>query len=510
VQSWDHPSKEQRVSAPARRALAVLTGAATLTLAGCLGGSDDHKDPPSEPTSSNGGLNVVVVLTDDQDPVSTRVMTTLQRQLIAKGTSFQNAYATLPQCCPSRATLLTGQYAHNHGVRGNERELGGYAHLDNSETIATWLDAAGYRTAWVGKFLNGYGEPDESQVPGEAALTDVPEGWDQWWAPVDHTEAMMYGYALNENGSVRRYGTSAHDYQTDVLARKATGFVRDAADAGEPFFLVAAPTAPHKESDVRVGPPVVPPRDPRPASRHLGTFTGEPLPRPPSFADPKLADQPLAQRLVAKYEGRPHGLDVPELETGYRSRLESLLAVDELIGQVIGELRRTGELGRTLVVFTSDQGFVLGEHGLVGKQLPYEESVRVPLVARGPGIERGRRIATPVANVDLAPTIVEAANATAGIEADGVSLLGALRGDAELARRAILLEGFEELPFAGLRTPGGYAYFETGRGEVELYDLDADPYQLHNLAELPRYARLRARLAAQLAELRRCAGETCR
>jgi N-acetylglucosamine-6-sulfatase len=244
--------------------------------------------------------------------------------------------------------------------------------------------------------------------------------------------------------------------------------------------------------------------------RHLGTFADEPLPRPPSFADRNLEDQPLAERLVAKYEGRPHGLDVNELATGYRSRLESLLAVDELIGRVTGELRRTGELSRTLVMFTSDQGFVLGEHGLVGKQLPYEESVRVPLVVRGPGIAAGRTVPTPVANVDLAPTITEAANATAGIQPDGVSLLDALRAGGEPPRRDLLLEGFEELPFAGVRTPGGYAYFETGRGEAELYDLEADPYQLHNLAELPRYAALRDRLAARLAELRECAGDSCR
>jgi N-acetylglucosamine-6-sulfatase len=498
------------VRAPTRRALAILAGVASVMLAGCLGGSDEPEDPPSQDPGAGSGLNVVVVLTDDQEPGSVRVMETVRRELIGRGTSFQNAYASLPQCCPSRATFLTGQYAHNHGVRGNEPELGGYAHLDNSETIASWLDAAGYRTAWVGKFLNGYGEPDKSQVSGEGALTDVPEGWDRWWAPVDHTEAMMYGYALNENGTVRRYGTAPDDYQTDVLARKAAGFVREAANADEPFFLVVAPTAPHKESDVRVGPSVAPPRDPRPASRHLGTFADEPLPRPPSFADRNLEDQPLAERLVAKYEGRPHGLDVNELATGYRSRLESLLAVDELIGRVTGELRRTGELSRTLVMFTSDQGFVLGEHGLVGKQLPYEESVRVPLVVRGPGIAAGRTVPTPVANVDLAPTITEAANATAGIQPDGVSLLDALRAGGEPPRRDLLLEGFEELPFAGVRTPGGYAYFETGRGEAELYDLEADPYQLHNLAELPRYAALRDRLAARLAELRECAGDSCR
>ena len=481
-----------------------------MALAGCLGGSDEEGSQVGESAGAGRGLNVVVVLTDDQEPASLRVMKTVRRELSSRGTSFSNAYATLPQCCPSRATFLTGQYAHNHGVRGNEPELGGYARLENSETIATWLDAAGYRTAWVGKFLNGYGEPDKSQVSGETALTDVPEGWDRWWAPVDHTEAMMYGYALNENGTVRRYGTSARDYQTDVLARRAAGFVRETADAGDPFLLVVAPTAPHRESDVRVGPSVVPARDPRPASRHLGAFADEPLPRPPSFADRRLEDQPLAERLVAKYQGRPHGLNVPELRTGYRSRLESLLAVDELIGRVTGELRRTGELDRTLVVFTSDQGFVLGEHRLVGKQLPYEESVRVPLVVRGPGIEAGRTISTPVANVDLAPTITEAANASAGIEPDGVSLLDALRGNAEPPRRDILVEGFEELPFAGVRTPGGYAYFETERGEVELYDLDADPYQLRNLAEQAGSTALRDRLATRLAELRECAGDVCR
>jgi arylsulfatase A-like enzyme len=321
---------------------------------------------------------------------------------------------------------------------------------------------------------------------------------------------MMYGYSLNENGTVRRYGTAPSDYQTDVLARKATGFVRESAAEGDPFLLVVAPTAPHKESDVRVGPSATPPRDPRPAARHLGEFASEPLPRPPSFADRALRDQPLARRLVAKYEGKPHGLDVPELVNGYRSRLESLLSVDELVADVLAEVRQTGELDRTLVIFTSDQGFVLGEHGLVGKQLPYEESVHVPLVVRGPGVGAGREIRTPVVNVDLAPTIVAAAGAETGIDSDGVSLLEALQGRTEPPRRDILLEGFEELPFAAVRTPGGYVYFETGKGEAELYDLDADPFQLHNLAERPRYSDLRERLEVRLGELRDCAGESCR
>ena len=492
----------------ARRALATM-GIVAVAFAGCLGGSGEE-DAPEQAGPGADAPNVVVFMTDDQEPASMRVMRTVRRELISRGTSFRNAYASLPQCCPSRATFLTGQYAHNSGVRGNEPELGGYAHLDNSQTIATWLDAAGYRTAWVGKFLNGYGEPDKSQVPGDAALTDVPEGWDAWWAPVDHTEAMMYGYSLNENGTVRRYGTAPADYQTDVLLRKAVGFVGESAAADDPFLLVVAPTAPHKESDVRVGPTASPPRDPRPAPRHVGGFSTEPLPRPPSFADPDLADQPLARRLVAKYEGKPHGLDVPELANGYRSRLESLLSVDELVAEVLAELRETGELDRTLVIFTSDQGFVLGEHGLVGKQLPYEESVRVPLVVRGPGVKAGREIRMPVANVDLAPTIAAAAGAAPGLEPDGVSLLGALEESTEPPRRDILLEGFEELPFAAVRTPDGYVYFETGRGEAELYDLDADPFQLDNLAERPRYADLRERLRLRLAKLRDCAGDSCR
>jgi arylsulfatase A-like enzyme len=321
---------------------------------------------------------------------------------------------------------------------------------------------------------------------------------------------MMYGYALNENGVVRRYGTEEADYQTDLLARKASGFVSEAAGGEEPFLLVVAPTAPHKESDTRVGPSLTPRRDPRPAARHLGAFADEPLPRPPSFADSDLTDQPLARRLAAKYAGKPHGLSVPELLTSYRSRLESLLAVDDLVGRLLAELRRSGELERTLVIFTSDQGFVLGEHGLVGKQLPYEESARVPLVVRGPGIDADRKVEVPVGNVDLAPTIVDAANADAGIEMDGISLLGAMRRGADPAPRPILLEAFEELPFAALRTPRGDAYLETGRGEVELYDLDADPYELRNLAGLPRYEAREDRLAARLSELRECAGASCR
>jgi N-acetylglucosamine-6-sulfatase len=496
------------VTSPTRRVLAAFAGIAAVVVGACNDGSDGGASTERSVAAANAP-NILVVLTDDQEPASLRVMETVRRELVARGTSFAHAYVTLPQCCPSRATLLTGQYAHNNGVRGNEPALGGYAHLDASETIATWLDAAGYETGWVGKFLNGYGEPDNSPVSGEAALTDVPAGWDRWWAPVDHTEATMYGYSLNENGTVHRYGTSTGDYQTDVLARKASGFVREAGKGEDPFLLVVSPSVPHKESESRVGPSLVPSRDPRPASRDLGVFADEPLPRPPSFADPHLDDQPLAQRLVATYAGKPHGLSVPELLQNYRSRLESLLAVDDLVHRLLAELRRSGELSRTLVIFTSDQGFVLGEHGLVGKQLPYEESVRVPLVVRGPGVQEGRTVDGPVGNIDLAPTIVDAANADVGLEMDGTSLLPSLGNGSDLPRRDILLEGFEELPFAALRTPRGYAYIETGRGEVELYDLKKDPYERRNLAELPRYAKLHERLAARLSRLRDCAGADC-
>src|SRR6185503_16482028 len=230
--------------------------------------------------------NLVLVLTDDQTLESLRVMPQTRHLVGDAGTTFANAFVSYPLCCPSRATLLTGQYAHNHGVRGNNPPGGGVGALDADETLPVWLQRAGYYTAHVGKYLNGYGE----SVP-----PDVPPGWSRWLALVDPSTYTYYDYALSDGGALVHHGSAPEDYQTDVLAAAAEEVIRARAGHG-PFFLSVAPVAPHLErSDERAkGTP------PRPAPRHAGRFADEPLPAKASFDEADVADKPASVRRLPR------------------------------------------------------------------------------------------------------------------------------------------------------------------------------------------------------------------
>jgi N-acetylglucosamine-6-sulfatase len=439
--------------------------------------------------------NVVVVLADDLDLASTSVMRYVQESLAPKGVTFANAFVTTPLCCPSRATLLTGQYAHNHGVRSNDPPSGGYPALDGSSTLPVWMAQAGYRTGFVGKYLNRYGSPGLGLDPRE-----VPPGWSDWHAFTLHSEYHMYGYTLNVNGRLRHYGHRPRDYQTDVLARHAVRFVERGARQTDPFMLVVAPLAPHDEAgshDVL--------RNPQPAPRHLGRFATRPLPVSPAFNEPDMADKPRFAR------GRTQLGDeeIQDLANLYRSRMESLLAVDDLVRRLAGALRATGELDNTIVIFTSDNGFLLGEHRQVGKKDVYEESVRVPLIVRGPGFPRGVTREQPVANIDLAPTIAEMTGVRPGLDVDGRSLAAVASNPRVHRHRALVLEGFIDRPYEALRTPR-FVLVRYEAGGSELYDLRSDPHQLENLRGDPSYAGVKHRLSRRLEELGDCAGAACR
>jgi arylsulfatase A-like enzyme len=438
--------------------------------------------------------NVVVIVTDDQDKRSVRAMSKVRRKLVAEGTTFENFYGTFPLCCPYRATLLTGQYAHNHGVLSNRGDNGGYEAFDDRSTLPTWLRKEGYRTGWVGKYLNGYGKRDNDP---EA----VPPGWDEWYAPVGKTESRMFDFGLNENGRVRRYGDRERDYQTDVLARKGVGFIRESADDPRPFLMVLATSAPHGEGQ-RGGYP-----NPRPAPRHRGSFDDERLPRPPSFNERNASDKPA----FVSDKSRLGPERVGDLERRYRSRLESLLAVDDAVGRVVRALNKTDQLRNTLVVFTSDGGYLLGEHRLKAKPYLYEEAAKVPLIVRGPGIPSGERREQVTGNVDLAPTILDVAGARSGRQMDGRSLIRFARDPEFGVDREVLLELRSPRPprrSAGVRW-GHYVYLERPDGEEELYDLRSDPLQLHNRHEDSALRAVRDRLASRLDEVRECAGKDC-
>jgi N-acetylglucosamine-6-sulfatase len=446
----------------------------------------------AEPAQAPGKPNVVVVMTDDQTVESLRVMTNVRTLLAAQGTSFDNSFATFPLCCPSRSTFLTGQYAHNHTVMGNTAPTGGYEKLDHSNTLPVWLQRAGYRTVHIGKYLNGY---------GRRSATEIPPGWTEWYGSVDPSTYQFYNYTLNENGRTVRYGADPASYQADVYTRKAVDAVRRLAP-GAPFFLSVAFLAPHsggpRETD-----------DPRnfatpvPAPRHRNRFAAEPLPVTPSFNEADVSDKPAGIRSRPVI---PAGR-VAAITENYRQRLESLLAIDEGVAEIVAALRTAGELDNTLIVFTADNGFFHGEHRVqTGKVLHYEPSTRVPLILRGPGIPRGAVRSQLVANVDVAPTIVSATGATPGRAMDGRPLQLFAR-DARLhSARDVLLE---TAGYRALRSPR-YVYVEHNSNEQELYDLGADPHQLTSLHASAAHAPLKALLAARLAKLRSCAAGVCR
>ncbi len=423
----------------ARRVALVLALGALLTLAA-------GSTAPAVPLQ-DARPNIVVIETDDQTVEALRVMANVDRMLVREGARFDSSFASYPLCCPSRATLLTGQYAHNHGVLGNQPPNGGYVALDHRNTLPVWLQRAGYQTAFVGKYLNGY---------GERSRTEIPPGWSDWNAALraPGTRSLQYlGFDLNENGVLSTYPRSQASYQTDVFTEKAVDQIWQHAGSGSPFFLWLAYFAPHSggpfEADDKRAPGVM--TNPRPAARHRDAFAGEPFLPPPSFDERDVSDKPPAAR-----RPRLTPAQITAIEESYEQRLESLLAVDEGVAQIVGALSEAGVLANTLIVFTSDNGFMQGEHRLTpdrGKGSAYEPSVRVPLVLRGPGIAGGRRVQETVSNVDLAPTILSAARATPGLRLDGRSLLPLARGRPVVgrARSPARLEDVHRDPHGPLR-----------------------------------------------------------
>lgn len=452
---------------------------------------------PSDPAGSTSQPrlpNILVILTDDQTLEDMRVLPKTRSHLAARGTTFENSFSAYPLCCPSRATFLTGQYPHNHGVVANSGP-NGYPRLDETNTLAVWLQDAGYFTAHVGKYLNGYGV---GRSPA------VPPGWSRWFGLMDPTTYRYYDYTVSEDGVAVSYGSAEEDYQTDVLAAEAERILRSFEGKTQPLFLVVAPLAPHLESPERN---VTSP--PRPAPRHEGTFAHERFPLKPSFNEENMADKPD----FLKRRPRLGKAAVGDVVETYRARHASLQAVDDLVERLVHVLERSGDIHHTVIVFTSDNGFFLGEHRLPkGKFLPYEEAIRVPLLIRGGGFPAGHTAKQLVSNVDLAPTILELAGATPRRELDGRSLLRPALDPDVGKDRSLLIEGARlnsNSPAYSAVRDDRWLYVEYEKGWRELYDLQLDPYQLRSRHNDRTLLSVRAELAARLARLRSCSGEEC-
>ncbi len=424
-----------------------------------------------------------------------RVMDKVNSLIGDQGATFENSFVNYSLCCPSRATFLTGQYMHNHRVVDNTSPDGGFdrfqaLHAENN--LAIWLRNSGYYTAMIGKYLNGY-----------ARNTPLLPGWSEW-SGVIQASSLAYNYTLNENGTLVEYGDAPADFLQDVLTAQAVDFVNRRGPRSQPFFLWLNYTAPHATGpDPNPNPPFNCQGAAKPAPRHAHVFDSEPLPRPPNFNEGDVSDKPAQIRNFPLLNPE----QITNVQRRYRCGLESLLSVDGGVKQLVDALQAKGELDNTLLMFTSDNGFFYGEHRLIErKRHIYEESIRVPLQIRGPGIPPGVKVDSLAINADLAPTIVDAANANPGLTMDGRSLIPVAQDPGVGRGRELLIE---EPVFKAIRTER-YLYAEHGTGERELYDLDQDPFERWSLHANPAYRAVEALLAARLDELENCAGSSCR
>ena len=457
----------------------------------------------AEPVNS-GRPNIVLIVTDDEDVALHEFMPKTKALLHDRGTTFDNFFVSYSFCCPSRASILRGQYAHNTHIVGNEQPWGGFEkfrHLGLEEsTVATWLHDAGYHTAMIGKYLNRY-------VPERDG---VPPGWDGWY--VGGNAHPSYNYTLNENGLMAAYGDQPEDYLNDVLTAKAVEVIRNASAAAQPFFVYVLPYTPHSPSVA--------------APRHEGMFADAKLPRTPGFDEADVSDKPAFIRMIPPLEEEQIG----HLEREYQRRLRSLQAIDDMVTSIVEALQTAEVLENTFVIYSSDNGFHMGAHRLpAGKDFPYEEDIRVPAVVRGPGVPAGHRIEAMVLNSDFAPTFAQIAGIEPPEFVDGRSFLPLFANAEQPWRESFLIERrqfenqylqlaerlgmpTEELDrsaqFDAVRTTG-WTYVEYGTGERELYDLARDPDQLENVIATADPA-LVAALAARLTELRTCAAAECR
>jgi N-acetylglucosamine-6-sulfatase len=456
-----------------------------ITVVACGGGST----PTAPAASAMPHPSIVVLLADDLDARSSSLLPRLPALMNQPGLTFSRAYVVESLCAPSRATLLTGQYPHNHRVVYDDAPGGGFPVFRSREggALPTWLKAVGYHTALVGKYMNGF----PIGVPADY----VPPGWDYWYGHLSAFEDhRYYDYWVNDGGTVVRHGESPDEYSTDLESKRAVEFIQREAGKSEPIFLLLAPEAPHAPAYF--------------ADRHSSEFRDAGCNRSPSFNEDDVRDKP------AWVQGIPEltEAEIREADRFEQSRLKSMRAVEEELEQVILALEATGRLERTLIFYTSDNGLLMGEHRVVGRKAShYEESILVPLVVRGPGVAAGRTVAYPVLNVDLAPTFAELAGAPVPDSVDGrslVPLFGDKLPDPSTWRTDFLVEHWGEGPSYALRTKD-WLYAELESGEKELYDMVSDPWQIdsrHRKVEPEFMLPFSRRIAA----LQSCRGASCR
>lgn len=446
--------------------------------------------PAPEPAQREAGRrpNVVLVTLDDMTHGDLAAMPQTRRIVREQGLTLTEGLAPTPICVPARASLLTGQYATNHGARTILGPRGGFAAFRDRNTLPVWLQRAGYATFFAGKYLNGYGEKDP---------TYVPPGWSSWHGAVDPTTYAFYGTDVNSNGTVHH----RPEHQSDIVRADAGGFVERRARSKRPWFGWLNFVAPHHG-----GPQASPEaiyKTTVPAARHRGWFGGLRLPRDPAMLRGGEGAWGMPQLTPAERA---------DLLRAHRLRRESLLSVDEAIGDLVRRLRATRQWRRTYLIITSDNGFLVGQHNRFGKLVAYDESVRVPMYVVGPGIPRGRRSATPATNPDLAVTIAAIAGARPGRVVDGVDLLPYWRSrqtyDRPVPLTAWAVEDGRRRLYTGVRE-GSLTFVRLPSGRRLLFDRTTDPGELRNRIRTRGYAAATRRMTRLERRYRDCAGATC-
>ncbi len=490
------------------------------------------------------GDNVIFILTDDMASTELAAMPNTLSLIGGQGMTFKRAYIPYPLCCPSRASMLTGEYMHNHGVRGNTGPLGGWERLipHESNTIATRLKDDGYYNVHVGKYVNEYARGLSNPLP-------VPQGWDEWYGKISEGP-LYFNYSLIEKEgpgdipNLEFYGDQADEYQTDVLGDKAVDFIDTATAAETPFMMNVWFNAPHGPFE--------------PAPRHSFTLSNAGLPKLQAFDEKNLSDKPKwLQKQARKRLGKSLKRTIANER---RRRLEQLLSVDEAVADIVAELSQAGMIDDTYIIFASDNGFFRGEHRIVGgKYLAYEPSSRVPLMIRGPGIPAGVQSDELVSAIDIPQTIEEITTGTSDPNADGRSFLPYATNPTLRSTRPLLLEadtgpgkgnaGFDpqaasvsaakvaKVRVAGRRgvknldqekmatktvangnfapayraiRTSRYLYVLYANGQTELYDMLRDPAQQLSKHDDPRYRFVRKFLFGRLVSLATCSSAICR
>ena len=537
-----------------RRTPIATAGLAVIALLASLGvavTAPSHAGTPARETSAQARAtsvrapasarsskkpNIVLVMADDMRADDLRWMPRLKSLVGRHGLTFDNSFSPYPLCCPARASFLTGQYAHNHHVWWHEAPEG-YAAFDDSKTLATSLNKAGYRTGFVGKYLNRYGSA-RSKVSGRPSYKYVPRGWDDWRAAIEnpHRDGIhgdTYNYfdtPFNVNGRVdNRYRGR---YSSTVIGDFSVGMTKRFSRSKKPFFMYVNYVAPHhggprERGDIntlrdRKGnrQSFVTPARPRSVWGKFDRIIkrGAGMPKKGGPSEKNISDKP---HFFARYP-EPGPNERKALRNVSRQRAESVFVMDRNIARLVKQLKKSGEWSNTVFMFTSDNGYYLGEHRKrYGKVRAHEPSFRVPFLVTGPGMRSAKTRYDPITTIDASASILDFAHAKPPHRADGQSRVSTmLRGDqgwfAPIVNEATNVEGkkrvspgFKDRRVAiGIRT-ARYSYIRNRTGEHELYDLVRDPLQNRNVYKKKSYRDDRDRLGRVWNAFKDCRGSAC-